>query len=166
MKFRLELLSQSHEIEIIYIKDVDEPMIIVDGQFFDSRNLQQFEDLKIIKEGQNYSILIENHQEHIIFKQIGSGSDENDKSNNKSRALKDYFKDNKLLAPIPGKIIDIKCKLSQNVKEGQVIIVIEAMKMENEISAPINGKIKSISVKLGEMISINQVMIEIEESAN
>jgi biotin carboxyl carrier protein len=48
------------------------------------------------------------------------------------------------------------------VKEGNLVLVHEAMKMENEMRAPISGTIKSIGVKEGENILANQLLFEIE----
>ncbi|RLC44892.1 MAG: hypothetical protein DRH57_08780 [Candidatus Cloacimonadota bacterium] len=51
-------------------------------------------------------------------------------------------------APIPGKILQLFVKLGDEVRTGQTLLIMEAMKMENEISAPINGVIKEIYVNM------------------
>ncbi len=58
----------------------------------------------------------------------------------------------KVNAPMPGKILGIKAEAGQAVKKGQVILVLEAMKMENEIVAPQDGTIASLNVSVGDMI--------------
>ena len=63
---------------------------------------------------------------------------------------------------IPGTIIDIYIKKGQKVKEGEIILVLEAMKMHNNVSMPFNGKIVKIHIKKDEVIPKNHVMVEIK----
>lgn len=58
----------------------------------------------------------------------------------------------KISCPMPGKILAIKASVGQALKKGEVILVLEAMKMENEIVAPENGTIASINVSVGDMV--------------
>lgn len=55
-------------------------------------------------------------------------------------------------APMPGKILGVKLQPGAAVKRGQVILILEAMKMENEIVAPQDGTIASINVAVGDMV--------------
>src|SRR5215510_14283396 len=55
-------------------------------------------------------------------------------------------------APISGRIIDVLVTSGNEIKKGQVIIVIEAMKMENQIESPVNAKILEIKVKKGQSV--------------
>ena len=56
-------------------------------------------------------------------------------------------------APMPGTILDIRVKVGDQVKSGQVIMVLEAMKMENEIMAPANGTIVAINTSKGSTVN-------------
>lgn len=58
----------------------------------------------------------------------------------------------KVSAPMPGKILAIKANMGQAVKKGDVVMVLEAMKMENEIVAPSDGTIASINVAVGDSV--------------
>ena len=58
----------------------------------------------------------------------------------------------KVAAPMPGKILAIKANNGQAVKRGEVIMILEAMKMENEITAPEDGTIASINVGVGDSV--------------
>lgn len=55
-------------------------------------------------------------------------------------------------SPMPGKILSIKASVGQSVKKGDVILILEAMKMENEIVAPEAGTVASINVSAGATI--------------
>lgn len=63
---------------------------------------------------------------------------------------------------IPGTITKVYVKAGQAVKEGDELVVLEAMKMLNEIRAPFNGNVKAISVVEGDKVTKNQVLIELE----
>ena len=49
-------------------------------------------------------------------------------------------------APMPGKVLEVKCKAGDAVKSGQVLLILEAMKMQNEIMAPADGTIADVRV--------------------
>ena len=55
-------------------------------------------------------------------------------------------------APMPGKILGVKASAGQAVKRGQVLLILEAMKMENEIVAPQDGTVASINVAVGDSV--------------
>lgn len=63
---------------------------------------------------------------------------------------------------IPGSIKKLFYRVNDKVKEGDIVLIHEAMKMENEIRAPRSGVIKSIGVKEGENILANHLLFEIE----
>ncbi|MDF2877569.1 MAG: biotin/lipoyl-binding protein [Clostridia bacterium] len=67
----------------------------------------------------------------------------------------------KVGAPMPGKIVGVKVAVGQTVKEGDLVAVLEAMKMENEIFAPQGGTIASVNVTTGAMIETNDVIVTI-----
>lgn len=65
-------------------------------------------------------------------------------------------------ANIPGKIVTIEVEVGQEVTEGQVILILEAMKMQNEIQAPVNGKVISVNCEEGQSIEANVPLVVIE----
>ena len=67
----------------------------------------------------------------------------------------------KILAPMPGSIIKVNVSKGDEVKRGQVLLVLEAMKMENEITSPADGKVTDIQVEKGQCISAGDVLIVI-----
>ncbi len=65
-------------------------------------------------------------------------------------------------APMPGKILDIRVKVGDPVKKGDVLLILEAMKMENEIVSPKNGKVREIMVNVGDTVDRGAPLIVIE----
>ena len=64
-------------------------------------------------------------------------------------------------APMPGKILRIEASVGQAVKEGDVLIIIEAMKMEQNITAPAAGTVVSIDVAAGDVVNTGDVVAHI-----
>ncbi len=65
-------------------------------------------------------------------------------------------------APMPGTILDVKVSVGTKVEKGQILLILEAMKMENEITALSDGVITQIQVSKGTMVSTNDIMMMIE----
>ena len=72
--------------------------------------------------------------------------------------------DGVISSTIPGKIIVINNKIGDNVKDGDVLIILEAMKMQNEITAPISGKIIEINCTAGGSVEANMPLIVMENN--
>jgi len=62
---------------------------------------------------------------------------------------------------MPGTINDVKVKIGDSVKKGQVLLVLEAMKMENEIMASVDGNVTSVNVSKGASVSVGDTLITI-----
>ena len=62
-------------------------------------------------------------------------------------------------APMPGNIIKVNAKVGASVKKGDVLIVLEAMKMENDICAPQDGTVASIEVAQGATVETDAVLV-------
>ena len=61
-------------------------------------------------------------------------------------------------APMPGKIVKIVAEAGKAVKKGDVVLILEAMKMQNEITAPADGKLKSVNVAAGQSVKPGDVL--------
>lgn len=67
----------------------------------------------------------------------------------------------KVTAPMPGSMFNILVKEGQAVKKGDVVAILEAMKMENEIISPVDGTIKSVNVEKGQNVNLGDVIVVI-----
>jgi biotin carboxyl carrier protein len=67
-------------------------------------------------------------------------------------------------APMPGKIIDVMVEEGAEVKEGEPIIILEAMKMQNEISSHVTGVVRSVAVKKNDSVMKDDVLINVQRA--
>ena len=64
----------------------------------------------------------------------------------------------KVNAPMPGKILSVKVSAGQAVKKGEVLMILEAMKMENEVVAPQDGTVAGVNVAAGDSVEAGAVL--------
>ena len=70
----------------------------------------------------------------------------------------------KVFAPMPGKVIDLRVAAGDAVKKDQVVAVMEAMKMEHSLTAPRDGTIKATGAEVGEQVGEGTMLVELEEA--
>jgi len=71
----------------------------------------------------------------------------------------------KITAPMPGTILDVKVKVGDTVKRGDILVILEAMKMENEIVAPQDGTIASVNISKGSSVNSGELIISMNSQA-
>ena len=64
----------------------------------------------------------------------------------------------KVLSPMPGTILSVNVSVGSAVKAGEVILILEAMKMENEIVAPCDGTVKQLAVQKGSTVATDELL--------
>ncbi|MGB3007203.1 MAG: biotin/lipoyl-containing protein [Chitinophagaceae bacterium] len=104
--------------------------------------------LKIEVEGEIYEIVVKDELDQMLDK-MGF-------SNVSSKHIKE------IKAPMPGLVLSIAVTEGQEVKEGDKILILEAMKMENSIMIHANAKIKRIAVKPGQAVDKGQILVELD----
>ncbi len=98
--------------------------------------------------GNDYEIAIKDKND-LLLQQLGISA----KSSSAVQSIK---------APMPGLIINVSVNVGDEVKKGDTLLILEAMKMENVIKSPRDGKIKKVNVQLRNPVEKNQVMLEFE----
>ena len=100
-----------------------------------------------IKLGNKISSLQIKDRFDLLLEQLGMNA-------NASQTLKE------IKAPMPGLILDLKVKAGDEVKKGDVVLILEAMKMENILKSPGDGIVKAVKVSLNQSVEKNQVLIQ------
>ena len=65
-------------------------------------------------------------------------------------------------APMPGKVTKIAVAPGQTVTAGQMLVVLEAMKMEYTLKAPVSGKVATLNCKVGDQVTLGQMLVKVE----
>jgi len=128
------------------------------------------EDLTIKIDGKEYRVKVEETEDNKILVHCGKDVYEVDTEHDKANALFNKTKKSELegdgksviIAPLPGKILDIKVKENDKVKEGDSLIKLIAMKMENDIIAKKSGTVKEIKVKKNDSVNKDDILMIID----
>jgi len=124
---------------------------------------------KVTVNGRSYEVSVEEiKSEAPISKSLPTFVSEENKPN-KETVSKPLIEDSvpidenaiSVKAPMPGTMVSFSVSVGDTVSEGQIVAVLEAMKMENEIASPASGKVKSIHVEKGSSVAEGQVILQI-----
>jgi biotin carboxyl carrier protein len=122
----------------------------------------------ILLDGRSYNVeLIEtigpkNYHVNTLFYSFDAEVVDAERRYQKSRKRIDDLEDNVISSPMPGKIVKILVKKGDQVKAGDTVVIVSAMKMESEYKVKKDRLIKEIKVKEGDTVSANQPLIIIE----
>ena len=120
--------------------------VTVDGESFEVE-LEKIEDAwKVSIDGSQFEVQIE--QERGSPKREGRSRNSSSRSGNIS-------------SPIPGKVVSIHVSVGDQVEEGAVLLILEAMKMQNEVQAPISGMVTELNCETGDSIEANSPLVVI-----
>lgn len=125
----------------------------VDGEEYEVELEKQNGLWNVTIEGKSFNIEIE-------------GSSVGDTSVNKRKKTNRGKKSGTISSTIPGKVVSISAKEGQMVSEGDVVMILEAMKMQNEIQAPLSGTVTAINCKPGDSVEANSPLIIILPEEN
>lgn len=81
----------------------------------------------------------------------------------RAAALKHKTKDEVVSAPMPGLVVAVKVEPDQEVKMGEPLLILEAMKMENELRSPVNGRVQKIEVNPGNKVEKGERLIVLQK---
>lgn len=125
----------------------------VDGEEYEVELEKQNGLWNVTIEGKSFNIEIE-------------GGSVGDTSVSKRKRANRGKKSGTISSTIPGKIVSISAKEGQMVSEGDVVMILEAMKMQNEIQAPLSGTVTAINCKPGDSVEANSPLIIIQPEEN
>ena len=154
MKVLLELGGE--EFDAFVHREADKLKISVGGETFDVK----LNDGGVTLAGKSYRIAIGDREvvidgSPVPFRilDVKTGAAGGDSAGVRGARVK---------PPMPGKIVTVAVNEGDEVKAGQVLVILEAMKMQNEIAAPSAGTVKKVHVKPGQNVEGKDVLIELE----
>ncbi|MDC1068772.1 biotin/lipoyl-binding protein [Candidatus Kapabacteria bacterium] len=137
-------IEESSTVFDVQDKKEHSAQIVVDGNKYDSYFFKHKDSVYVNIDGKNYT-----------YKIVEDDDVYGEASNNQSRV--------EIYPPMPGSVVKLLVDKNQEVKEGDGLIVVEAMKMETTLYSPIAGKVKVINIKEKEQLNGEEVLIVIEK---
>ncbi|MDY6827195.1 MAG: biotin/lipoyl-containing protein [Bacillota bacterium] len=140
---------------------------------------------KVTVDGQSYTVQVEeinspSNNNSIVHKSVTPGHNKDVKFTSERTNITEANKENetktpkipektvpkqpmgegfKVDSPMPGSILDVKVSVGDSINEGDVLLVLEAMKMENEITSPYNGEVTEVLVKKGDSVNSGDPLV-------
>ena len=143
-QFAVVLNNKKFDVEVLSYDGNSQLTIVIDRRpytiFFDS-------DSQVFVNGEAYATEVIDEQIQKLIKA------------NPEAAQK---KELTISAPMPGLVIEVEVKEGDSVKQGQGLMIVEAMKMQNEMKAPRDGIVKKILVKKGQTVNSKDALVIIE----
>ena len=154
-EFTVEILDEKHIRINDKILDVDfesvsgQPVysLIIGGKSYEAYVSPDDERWQVLLRGRLYQAEVEDEREKRLHAAGGGGATESGEFH--------------LKAPMPGLVVAVLVEENQGVKKGQVLLILESMKMQNELKAPRDGTISRIKVKPSESVEQKQTLLSI-----
>ncbi len=154
-EFTLELLDERHVningkvVEIDFVSVSGQPVysLIVDGKSYEGYVYSDEDRWSVLLLGRLYAVQVEDERERRLRATARGGVGESGEFH--------------LKAPMPGLIVAVPVSEGQRVEKGQVLVILESMKMQNELKAPRAGIVQRIRVKAGETVEQKQTLLSL-----
>lgn len=155
-EFLIEIIDEHHVSINGRVQEVDfesisgQPVysLIIDGKSYESYVYETEEGWQVLTRGRQYNLTVEDEREKRLRAAAGSGVAESG----------EYH----LKAPMPGLVVAIPLGEGEKVEKGQVVVILESMKMQNELKSPKAGTVGRIRVKQGETVEQRQALLSIQ----
>jgi biotin carboxyl carrier protein len=121
--------------------------LVIDGKSYEAYVYEGDEELQVLLLGHQYPVQVEDEREKRLKAAAGG----------KVFEAGEFH----LKAPMPGLVVNIPVQQDEQVSKGQVLLILESMKMQNELRAPRAGKVLRIRVKPGETVEQRQTLLTV-----
>lgn len=154
-EFEIEVIDERHIrigdrlLEVDFESVSGQPVfsLIVDGHSFESFVYPGDEDWQVLLRGRQYQVKVEDEREKRLRAAAGGDVAETG----------EYL----LKAPMPGLVVSVPVSEGQDIQKGQVLVILESMKMQNELKAPRAGTVGRVRVKAGESVEQKQTLLSL-----
>ena len=154
-QFLVEIIDEKHVSVDGKVYEVDfesvsgQPVfsLIVDGKSHEGYVAQEDDIWQVLLRGRLYPITVEDEREKRLRSAAGGGVAETGEFH--------------LRAPMPGLVVTILVEEGHQVQKGQVLLILESMKMQNELKSPRDGTIGRVRVKAGETVEQKQTLLSV-----
>ena len=159
MRYAFRLGARSHHVT--QEEHAEGPRFVVDGTAFDPKVQAVGKGhYKVTLDGKSYEFHVRNgivtEGPHALDLEVRRARPELVRKGASGRKA-----DGRIKPPMPGKVVEVKVKEGQDVAEGDVLCVLEAMKMQNDLKSPIAGKVTRVHVQDGANVEATTVLLEV-----
>jgi biotin carboxyl carrier protein len=144
---RISINGKIYQVDFESVSGQPVYSLIVDGKSHESYVQQGDDNWQVLLRGRLYPVTVEDEREKRLRAAAGSGVAESGEFH--------------LKAPMPGLVVAIPVEEGQQIKKGQVILILESMKMQNELKSPRDGTMGRIRVRVGESVEQKQTMLSV-----
>ena len=154
-EYTIEILDEAHlsldgvVYELDFERVGNQPVysLVLGGQSFEAHVYTDEEQWQVLLRGDMYRALVEDERERRLRSQLEGAPAEH----------AEYH----LKAPMPGLVITIPVEEGQQVEKGDVLLILESMKMQNELKSPRSGKVARVRVAPGERVEQKQTLLSV-----
>ena len=154
-EFLVEIVDEHHvsidgktyEVDFVSVSGQPVYSLIADGKSHEAHVRESDEGWQVLLRGRLYPVRVEDEREKRLRAAAGGGVAETGEFH--------------LKAPMPGLVVAIPVEEGQQVKKGQVLLILESMKMQNELKSPRDGTVNRIKVKAGESVEQKQPLLSV-----
>jgi biotin carboxyl carrier protein len=145
---RISVNGQVQEIDFVSVVGQPVYSLLIDGKSYESYVYETEDGLQVLLRGQLYNLTVEDEREKRLRATAGGGASAGGEYNMK--------------APMPGLVVTIPVNEGDKVEKGQVLVILESMKMQNELKSPKAGTVTRIRVKPGEKVEQRQALLSVQ----
>ena len=147
-EYLIKIQDKEHHIKILNINSRGMEFVL-DNHYHSVNYVEnQTAEMKIVLDGIPLTINMHSKLDEVVYKNAG-GSDTGSVQIN-------------LRSQIPGRVVSIEVKIGDKVKKGDVVCVLESMKMQVSVKSHKDGEIKNLKIKEGNSVNKNDILAEIE----
>ncbi len=121
--------------------------LLLNGKSYEAYVYESTEGLKVLLQGTQYPATVIDERELRLRSALGG----------RPTSGGEFY----LRAPMPGLIIDVPVEEGQTVEKGQVLLILESMKMQNELTSPRQGVVSRLRVEAGDNVEVNETLLSV-----
>ncbi|MCX7755734.1 MAG: acetyl-CoA carboxylase biotin carboxyl carrier protein subunit [Anaerolineales bacterium] len=153
-EYRVEIVDEKHirindqllEVDLVAVGGQPVYSLLISGKSYEAYIYPEEKEWQVLLRGQQYKAVVEDEREKRL------------KTAGGARAESGEFH---LKAPMPGLVVSVPVEEGQSVKKGQVLVILESMKMQNELKSPRDGTVHRIRVRAGESVEQRQTLLSV-----
>jgi biotin carboxyl carrier protein len=136
-----------YEIDFEVVSGQPVYSLLLNGQSYEAHVYATEEEWQVLLKGRLYPVQVEDERERRLRTTLGARISDTGEF--------------QLRSPMPGLIVSLHVKEGQPVTKGDVLLILESMKMQNELKAPRDGTVTRIRVKAGDNVEQKQILLSV-----